>query len=179
VRRVIGLLPGGQVALRVSAIRCGDLQVEVAARVTLLARHGGMTHCQREIDGRRAVIHRRTQPVVEAWVAKLALARGKFRRSAGMRRRSRVLPILHVAGLAGRREPQILPGGGILVAFLALDDRMGAEQRKPVVVLLDRLNRHVPAQNGVAFGAVGAHLAAMNVGVAIRAVFSNVGKYGL
>ena len=59
MRWIIGLLPGGQVALRVPAIRCKDLQVVVATDMALLARHS-MAQCQREIDGRRSMINRRS-----------------------------------------------------------------------------------------------------------------------
>lgn len=59
MHRIIGLLPCRQVALRVSAIGGGDLQVEVATNVALLARDIGMAQRQREIDGRRSVINRR------------------------------------------------------------------------------------------------------------------------
>jgi hypothetical protein len=62
------------------------------------------------------------------------------------------------------------------VTLLALHYCVRAEQRKPVEVLLDRLDRHLPAKHSVALGAVRAELCAVNVSVAIRAVLSNVGE---
>ena len=65
------------------------------------------------------------------------------------------------------------------MAFLAFHDRVRAEKRKPVEVLLNRLHRNLPAEDGVALRAVAAELRAMNVGVAIRAVLAHVGENGL
>ena len=62
------------------------------------------------------------------------------------------------------------------MALIAIQDGMRAEQRKSVEVLLDRLDRNLPAENGMALGAVLAELCAVNVSVAIRAVLSNVGE---
>ena len=62
------------------------------------------------------------------------------------------------------------------MALVALQDRMRAEQRKSVEVLLNRLDRDLPSEDGMALGAVLAELSAMNVGVTIGAVLANVGK---
>jgi hypothetical protein len=43
-------------------------------------------------------------------------------------------------------------------------------------MLLDRLNRYVPAQDRVALGAVGPVLAAMNIRVAVCAILAHLGK---
>lgn len=88
----------------------------------------------------------------------------------------RFLKIRQVARFARRRKSQIISGRGVLVALLALDYGVRAEQRKPVEVLLNRLNRHLPTENGVALGAICAELRAVNVGVAIGAVLSNIGE---
>lgn len=66
--------------------------------------------------------------------------------------------------------------GGILVALLALHHGVRSEKRKPIEVILNGLNRNLPAQDRVAFGAVGAILAAMNVRVAIGAVLADIGE---
>lgn len=137
---IICLLPGNQVTLGVSAICGGDLQVEVATNVALLARYVGMTQCQWEIYGRRGMINRRTQPCVEACMTKLALIRREFCRCAAMCRGSRVLPILHVAGSAGRRKPQVIPHRSVFMALVAFHHGVRAEERKPVEVLLNRLD---------------------------------------
>jgi len=54
-----------------------------------------------------------------------------------MRRIRRLLPIRQVAGRAGRRKPQVISHCRVCMALLAFDDRVRAEQRKSVEVLLD------------------------------------------
>lgn len=88
----------------------------------------------------------------------------------------RFLKIRQVARLARRRKSQVISGRGVFVALLTLDYGVRPEQRKPVEVLLNRLNRHLPTENGVALGAICAELRAVNVGVAIGAVLSNTGE---
>ena len=43
-------------------------------------------------------------------------------------------------------------------------------------MLLNRLDGHLPAENGVALSAVGAELRSVNVGVTIGTLFSNIGE---
>jgi hypothetical protein len=62
------------------------------------------------------------------------------------------------------------------MALIALQDRMRAEQRKSVEVLLNRLDRYLPAEDGMALGAILAELGTVNVSVTIGAVLANVGK---
>jgi len=62
------------------------------------------------------------------------------------------------------------------MALIALQYRVRAEQWKSVEVLLNRLDRDLPSEDGMALGAVLAELSAMNVGVTIGAVLANVGK---
>ena len=94
-----------------------------------------------------------------------------------MIRIGRLLKIRHMAGFASRRKPQVSSHGGVLMALVALQDGVRAEQRKPVEVILNRLHRRLPAQNRVALDAVLAELRAVNVGVAIGAVLAHVGKH--
>jgi hypothetical protein len=65
------------------------------------------------------------------------------------------------------------------VTFLALHYGVRAEEREPVVVLLNRLHGNLPAQHRVALLAVGAKLPAMNIRMAIRAILADVGEYRL
>ena len=81
-----------------------------------------------------------------------------------------------MAGRAVCRKAQIISCRGVLMALLALDDGVGAEQREPVEVLLYRLNRYLPSEYRVALGAVRAELSAMDVRVAIGAVLAHVGE---
>lgn len=53
---------------------------------------------------------------------------------------------------------------------------MSAQQREAVLVILQLLNRNVPALYRVALGTVGAHLALVHVTVTIRAVFPDIGE---
>ena len=177
VGRIIGLLPGGQVALRVPAIVERDLQMVIASNMALLARHIGMALRQRETDRRRSVINRRrAQPSVEALMALLAFARRECRWRGSMRGRGCVLPILHVTRLAGRRKPHEISDSGPGMALVALHNRVRAEQREAIEMVVDGLHRYVPTIDRVALGAVSSHLAAVNVGVAVGAVFADIGE---
>ena len=62
------------------------------------------------------------------------------------------------------------------MALIALQDGMRAKQWKSVEMLLNRLDRDLPAEDGMALGAILAELSAVNVGVTIGAVLANVGK---
>ena len=62
------------------------------------------------------------------------------------------------------------------MALITLQNRMRAEQRKSVEVLLNRLDRYLPSEDRMALGAILAELSAVNVGVTIGAVLPNVGK---
>lgn len=69
-----------------------------------------------------------------------------------------------------------MPDGSAFVAIFALHRSMSAEQREAVLVIPKLLNSDVPALNGVALGAVGTHLALVNVTVTILAIFPDVGE---
>ena len=60
VDRIVGLLPGGQVAARVAAVRGRNLESVVIVDVALRALEIGVTVCQRESGG--AVIENRSVP---------------------------------------------------------------------------------------------------------------------
>jgi hypothetical protein len=75
VRRGVGVLPGDQMAARGAALICGDVQVEVATNMALLARQG-VALSQRKTDGWLIMLNGpRTEPGVEALMASLALVR--------------------------------------------------------------------------------------------------------
>ena len=82
--------------------------------------------------------------------------------------------VLLMAGVAGRRQSDELAGGGVLVAVFALRQLVRAHQWETVLVILNGLQRDLPPLHGVATGAIGAELAAMNIGVAIRALRADV-----
>lgn len=86
------------------------------------------------------------------------------------------LKIIQVTGRAGGRKSHVLSDCGVLVTLLTFHHGVRTEERKSVEVILDRLHRYVPAQWSVAFGAIRAILAAVNVRMAVRAVLADVGK---
>ena len=116
------------------------------------------------------------QPVIEC-VATAAIGRCERRSRRSVRGICGALPIGKMAGGAGRREAKVVSGRRGLVALLALHHGVRAEKRKAVEVILNGLRGNLPAEHRVAARAIRAELAAVNVGVAIRAVFADVGKY--
>ena len=96
-----------------------------------------------------------------------------------MRRIGGVLPNLEVAGIALRGKAVENSVGELRVALIALSGRVRAEKREAVLVILDLLNGDIPTVNGVTLGAIRTHLAAMNIGVAIRAIFADIAEYRL
>ena len=77
--------------------------------------------------------------------------------------------VLLVAGVTGSGQADELSDGCLLVALFALHQGMGSNQREAVLVVLNGLQRGLPAFDGVAIGAIGSKLATMDVGVAIGA----------
>ena len=67
-----------------------------------------------------------------------------------------------------RGQPNKQSGGGTLVTGLAGRSGMGALKRKPVQMLIDRIESDQPALRRVAVAAFGTKLPAVNVSVTIR-----------
>jgi hypothetical protein len=165
-----GRLPGRQMASGISAIVWSDRQIVVVVDVAERAGNIRMAIGQQEPG--RAVVEFGVQPGVKR-MAGFACG-GKLR--GNMIRINCFLKIRQVAGGTGSGKTQVIPDGWILVALIALQDGVRTEQGKSVEVLLNGLHRHLPAEHGVALGAVFPELGAVNVGVAIRTILSNVGK---
>ena len=129
VRRVVGLLPGGEVAAGVPAVCRGDLQMIVIVDVALLAGNICVPGGQRKIDRRSGVVacETRVQPAIKRLMAILATARRKICRVLGVRRIGRGLPIFQVTRLALRRQAVEDPRGCLLVAILALNGGVSAQ----------------------------------------------------
>ena len=53
---------------------------------------------------------------------------------------------------------------------------MSAKQREAILVIFDWLCGQFPTLHGVALGAIGAHLAAMDIRVTVGAILADVGK---
>jgi len=87
-----------------------------------------------------------------------------------------LLVVARVAGKAGGGEARELAHRFSFVAVGTLEQRMGAQQRKAIFMLLELLSLHLPALHRVTLLAIGAKLAAVNIRVAIRATRAHVGK---
>ena len=72
--------------------------------------------------------------------------------------------------VARSRQSSELAGRRIFMAVITLQQSVGADEGKAVLVILNLLERNLPSLNGVATLTIRAELAAMNVGVAIGAV---------
>lgn len=90
----------------------------------------------------------------------------------------RLIESLGMAAVAIRGESESieLPYGPHLVAGIAVHHGMGPDQGKPVLVLVDVVDGDLPAIGVVAQLALGAILAAMQIGMAILALVGSVGE---
>ncbi len=93
-----------------------------------------------------------------------------------MIRRLGLLILRSVAGVAIRRETLELSVCRLFMTRIAIHHRVCANQWKAVLVTLNRLDVGVPALDRVAGLAVRAHLPAMNIRVAIRALAAYICK---
>jgi hypothetical protein len=84
--------------------------------------------------------------------------------------------IFLMAGVAGRGKALELSDRGTGVALIAVKRGVRANQWEAVQVLIDLLHRNVPSLDGVALLAIRAHLALVNVSVAIGALFPDIGE---
>jgi hypothetical protein len=93
----------------------------------------------------------------------------------------RLVVCLEVAAhtLSGQCLPIELSHGSRCVTRVAIDNRMRADERKTVLVFVDVVHRHCPAVDVVAQIALGTILASMNVGVAVLALLTSIGEYGV
>lgn len=87
--------------------------------------------------------------------------------------------VIRVTGAAVGGEPYKLARGRILVASIAVNYRVRSDQRKAILMLIDRLHRNLPSVDGMASFASCAHLSPVNVGVAFRTVHADVGEHGV
>lgn len=90
------------------------------------------------------------------------------------RRRRLIVP--EVAADALGAEPDVNTRCRPMVALIARHRRVGAEQRKPVVVILDGRNLHIPTLHGVALLAVRPELATVQVRMTFRALGGRLRK---
>lgn len=114
-----------------------------------------------------------SQPAVKrvALLAVRGVTSGRVIRIAGPGELARV------AGITRGGEAYELSAGRSLVARLAGERGVRPDQGKAVLVLLNVLDGNLPSFHGVARFTLGAHLAAMNIGMAVSAFLSNVSEY--
>ncbi len=82
-----------------------------------------------------------------------------------------------MAGNAGGVQTLEHSHGGVGVAALARNDGMCAHQWEAILMHADGLQRHIPAEHSMTLLAIGAHLPAVYVGVAVGALRADLGKY--
>ena len=187
--RVVRSLPaaaviGGQVAHGIAAIRLRDLQsvvasnVAVGAGIDLTGRRQLVRISQQESRG--VVVESRSVPTVKG-VAGLASRREVCRYVVRNIATDALgaIQIRLVTGNASRGKSLELANRCILMAVLALQGGVRTEEREAVLVIFDLLDCNIPTLDGVALGAVRAHLALVDVHVAVFAILSDVRKNGL
>ena len=94
-------------------------------------------------------------------------------------RRDSLLEFCRVAGVASRRHRLELARGPALVAGVAIYGRVRSRQWKSIVMLLDLLNRNLPAPYRMALLAIRPQLPLMNVRVAVLASLPHIGEHRL
>jgi hypothetical protein len=141
------------------------------ADVALRTFQAGVRANQREI-GESRVIELGALPAVES-MAKLAICR-KIGRHVGWG--SGFLKIGEVTGNAIGGKPGENPCRRLLMARVTGDCGVRAEQREPIEVILYCVHGNAPAAHRVAILAIGPELAAMQVGMTIRALLANLSE---
>lgn len=116
------------------------------------------------------------RPCIERLVARVALRRVEDAQVGLVRWVRRSVEIVHVARLTCRRKPQVIPGRGVLMAFIALHYGVRAQERKSVEVLRDCLNGNLPTRDRVALRAIRSELSTVEVRMAIGAILADVGE---
>jgi hypothetical protein len=89
----------------------------------------------------------------------------------------RLLVIAQVTAHAFRAQADEHARGGSAMAGIAGYGRVGAKQRESVQVVFHRIRGDPPASDGMAVLARGSELAAMDVGVTIRALLTYLAEY--
>lgn len=148
--------------------------LEPAACVACGAVEGGV-HSGKSEPGEFQVIEFSAQPGVDA-VALLTLD-GKTRSHViGL---GGLLIGALVTGITLNGEPLELPNCLALMTVRTLQSGMSSHEREAIVVFPHPLQNDAPSFDGMALCAVGPHLAAMNVGVAVGTVRSGVREHRL
>jgi hypothetical protein len=115
------------------------------------------------------------QPAIHAVMAFTTVHRKALRPMIGA---FRLVVCLEMTAHTFRRQslPIELADGARLMAFVAIHNRVRADQRKPILVLVDVMHRHCPAIDVMAQVALGTVAAPVNIGVAVLALLAGVGE---
>jgi len=79
-----------------------------------------------------------------------------------------------VAGVALGREPLKLPCGSAFVASLTINRRVRTDEREAILMVTNRGYGNLPAFDGVTGFTIRAELATVDIGMAIRALLSDI-----
>lgn len=95
-----------------------------------------------------------------------------------MVRRARLAECVHVATdtLGGETKAIKLADSANFMARIAIHHRVSADQRKPVLMLIDIVNRHLPAVGIVAKLAFRTIFPTMQISVAVLALVRNIAE---
>ena len=169
---VVGI-GGSLVVLQVAghACRAGEVVITVDVTVGALPRRNSVRSRQRKAGA--VVIECRIQPGVGN-VARVARRRKLSLRVVRIGGRQ---VVGGMAGVAIRRHRLELACGGALVTGIAIHRRMCSGKREAVVVLSNLRDRDLPSAYRMTLLAVRTQLSAMNVGVAVLASLSDIGKH--
>ena len=115
------------------------------------------------------------EPVVHL----VALLAGSREACGQMTRPRSSLIVLGVAGIALRRHRAEVAERSILVAGITIHRGVRAYQRKPVLVLLDLLDRNLPTSYGVALFTTGPKLPLVNIGVTVGTLCAHITEHRL
>ena len=109
----------------------------------------------------------------------MALLAGAWETGCDVVGRCRLLIGCGVAGITLEREPLELSNRGALVATVARQRCVPADQRKPVLMIPNSLKRDLPALRGMAPFAIGTHLPTVDIGVAVSAPCPGIREHRL
>ena len=169
MRRIIGLVEIRHVAPDAGGWGANEL----VARVAGVAVERCMSSGQGEA-GELQVVELRSHPVVHR--VALFASRRQMQRDVINPGGFRIYEILLVAGEAHRRKTLELADRGAFVTGITVHGGVRADERKAIQVLVDLLDGYIPALHGMALFAVSAHLALVDIRVAIRALSADISK---
>lgn len=158
---------------QVTADAGGRRPHEFAACVAGVAVQGSVRSGQCE-PSELQMVEPRTHPVVHR--VTLLAGRRKIQRDVIDPEGFRIHEILLMAGVAHRRKTLELPDRRAFVTGIAIHRGVSADQREAIQMLVDLLDRNMPPLYGMALLAIGAHLAFVDIGMAIGALRAYVGK---